>query len=290
MLHMSLPAIADTIIAAHSAMPAQMRKAARFVIDHPNDVALLSMREQARRAGVQPATMTRLAQYLGLAGFDALRAAYAGALRGTQAGFAGRAAAQLQAQDLRGAEALADEFLCRAGEHIAALRDPGTLQRIVALATRLAEARRVYCLGLRSSHAAAWHLHYSLSLIADRTVLLDGAGGAGFDPLSRATRDDVLLVVGVQPYTRSVVEATVLAAESGVPVAAITDSPVSPLAERAECSVIVGTQSPSYLHSMAAAFVLSELLAAQVAGQGGDGTQEALEDFDRQLAALNTHL
>lgn len=287
---MSLPAIADTIIAAYSAMPAQMRKAARFVIDHPDDVALLSMREQARRAGVQPATMTRLAQFLGLDGFDALRAAYAGALRGAEAGFAGRAAAQLQAQELRGSEALADEVLSRAGAHIAALRSPQTLQRIVALAARLAGARRVYCLGLRSSHAAAWHLHYSLSLISDRTVLLDGAGGAGLDPLSRATGDDVLLVVGVQPYTRTVVEAVALAADSGVPVAAITDSPVSPLAERAECSVIVGTQSPSYLHSMAAAFVLSEVLAAQVAGQGGAATQEALADFDRQLAALNTHL
>ena len=47
------------IVAAFPDMPAQLRTAARYILDHPGDVALLSMREQARQAGVQPATMTR---------------------------------------------------------------------------------------------------------------------------------------------------------------------------------------------------------------------------------------
>ncbi len=32
----------------------QLQTAARFVLGHPQDVAILSMREQARRAGVPP--------------------------------------------------------------------------------------------------------------------------------------------------------------------------------------------------------------------------------------------
>ena len=57
----------------------RLKEAARWVIDHPDDVALLSTREQARRAGVTPATMTRLAQRLGLAGYDGVRKLYADA-------------------------------------------------------------------------------------------------------------------------------------------------------------------------------------------------------------------
>jgi hypothetical protein len=33
-------------------LPPQLKEAARWVIDHPDDVALLSLREQARRAGI----------------------------------------------------------------------------------------------------------------------------------------------------------------------------------------------------------------------------------------------
>src|SRR5258708_12564090 len=55
----------------------QLQEAARWVIDHPADVALLSLREQARRAGIAPATLTRLAQRRGLRGYDCVRKPYA---------------------------------------------------------------------------------------------------------------------------------------------------------------------------------------------------------------------
>ena len=42
------------IVAAFDAMPAQLQTAARYVLDRPSDVALLSMREQARQAGCSP--------------------------------------------------------------------------------------------------------------------------------------------------------------------------------------------------------------------------------------------
>ena len=53
------------IVAAFDAMPAQLQTAARYLLDRPRDVALLSMREQARQAVVQPDTITRLAKRLG---------------------------------------------------------------------------------------------------------------------------------------------------------------------------------------------------------------------------------
>ena len=43
--------LTDRIVEAFDGMPAQLRTAARYVLDKPNDVALLSMREQARQIG-----------------------------------------------------------------------------------------------------------------------------------------------------------------------------------------------------------------------------------------------
>ena len=55
------PSLSDRIAQAFASLPPQLQAAASFVLEHPDDVALLSMREQARRAGVPPVTMTRLA-------------------------------------------------------------------------------------------------------------------------------------------------------------------------------------------------------------------------------------
>src|SRR3546814_7820487 len=137
------------------------------------------MREQARRAGVQAATMTRLAKAIGLDGYEALRQSYADALRGERGGFLGKADAQLKQQKLKGDHALAAEMLTAMGDQVARLAEPAALESLVAAARRLARSRWVYCLGLRSSHPAAWQLHYILSLIGERTVLLDSRAGTG---------------------------------------------------------------------------------------------------------------
>src|SRR3546814_11056269 len=95
-------ALSDRLLAAFDGLSAQLQAAARFVLDHPREVALLSMREQARRAGVQAATMTRLAKAIGLDGYEALRQSYADALRGERGGFLGKAAAQRSEERLVG--------------------------------------------------------------------------------------------------------------------------------------------------------------------------------------------
>src|SRR3546814_18585225 len=92
-------ALSDRLLAAFYGLSAQLQAAARFVLDHPREVALLSMREQARRAGVQAATMTRLAKAIGLDGYEALRQSYADALPGERGGFLGNADAQLRSDE-----------------------------------------------------------------------------------------------------------------------------------------------------------------------------------------------
>ena len=135
--------------------------------------------------------------------------------------------------------------------------------------SRLHEARRVYCLGLRSCHAAAWHFHYMLSLLGDKTVMLDDAGGTGLDAIRDAGTADVLLVASVEPYARATIEGARYAAGRGVPVVALTDSEVSPLAQIAAATILVATDSPSFFHTMTPLLAVAEILAALVAGRGG---------------------
>lgn len=282
--------LADPIVQAFDTMSEQLQAAARYVLNQPRDVALLSMREQARQAGVLPATMTRLAKHLGLAGYEDVRQLYADAMRNDVTGFAGRVGAQAKSQKLKGDHALAADMLGGIAAQVGQLVQPAALETLVEAAQRLGAARRIYCLGLRSSHSPAWHLHYILSLAGKHSIMLDAVGGIGADALGSATAQDVMVAVSVLPYTRQTIEIADFAGEAGVPLIAVTDSPVAPLAQLAACTIVVPTESPSFLHTMSPAFVVAEVLGALVAGQAGDTASAALAGIDRQSAALNTHL
>ncbi len=249
-----------SIVEAFDLLPPQLQTAARYMLDRPDDVALLSMREQARRAGVPPATMTRLAKRLGLDGYDNVRELYAGAVRAGTLGFAGKAGVQVEAQALHGERALAAEMASALSRQIAALAEPATLDRLADAASR------------------------------DKTVMLDDAGGTGLDAIRDAGQADALLVASVEPYARATIEGARYAADRGVPVVALTDSEVSPLAQIATNTILVATNSPSFFHTMTPLLAVAEILAALVAGRGGAKALAALEHTEAQLAAFGVHL
>ena len=282
--------LSTSIVETYELLSPQLKTAARYMLDRPGDVALLSMREQARRAGVPAATMTRLAKRLGLEGYDEVRALYAGAVRAGTLGFAGKAEAQVEVQSLRGERALAADMALSLSRQIARLAEPESLERLAGAANHLHAARRVYCLGLRSCHAAAWHFHYMLSLLGNKTVMLDDAGGTGLDAIRDAGPKDVLLAASVEPYARATIEAVRYAAAGGVPVVALTDSEVSPLASLSVATILVATESPSFFHTMTPLLAVAEILAALVAGNGGQDALAALERTEAQLSAFGVHL
>lgn len=283
--------LSEQLIAGFEAMSEQFQLAARYIIDQPRDVALLSMRDQARLAGVQPATMTRLAKSLGLEGYDELRRIYAEAVRSGDVGFAGKADAQAITQKHTGDYGIARQLLLAQASHIAHLAQSSPkLAAIVSTAKRLASARRIFCIGLSSSHAIAWQLHYMLSMIGDKSVMLDGLAGIGPDALARATRNDVLFAASVLPYTRATIDIVNYAHRLRIPIVAITDSEVAPLACLANDVILVDTKNPLFLHTMTPAFAIAEVLGALIAGQSSEAACEALQQFDARLAAFRTHL
>lgn len=277
------------LIDAFDGLSPQLRLAARFILDRPRDVALLSMREQAKLAGVRPATMTRLAQQLDLDGYDAVRALYASAVRGGAFDFVSRADRKLDDQKLKGDEGLTAEMAAALSEQVAMLAQPDARNAIAAAAECIAVGRRVYCLGMRSSFSAAWHFHYVLSLVREGVILLDGSAGTGMDNLRTAASDDVLLVVSISPYTRATVEAVDYASARGLRIVAITDSPVAPVADAAEHCIQISTDSPSFFHAMAPTFAAAEILASVVAGRGGANALATLEQVEAQLNTLEVH-
>lgn len=282
--------LAEEIIRSVDTLPGQLGAAARYVLENPGDVALLSMREQARRAGVQPWTMTRFAKRFGFDGYDAVRQLHGEALKEQALGFSGKAGVQVARQREAGGRALAAEIAAAAAGQISNFGETGALDAMTQAAAAMARARRIYCFGLRSSRAVAEQLAYLLSFLGEKARLLDCADGAGLEALRFAADTDIFFVVTVAPYTRASVEAARHAHARGLTIVALTDGPASPVARLARYAIFVGTESPSFFHAMTPAFAAVEILSALVAGEGGDAALEAIARTERQLAELKVHI
>lgn len=274
----------DRLIGAFDTMPRQLQRAARYVLDHPDEVALVSMREVARNAGVQPSTMTRLAKFLKLDGYDDIRSDHARAIRLRAEGFAAQ-------QERTQADAgLAPQMLQNLSQQIARLTEPASLARLEAATARLTRARRIYVLGLRSCHLVAWHFHYEMTLLGKQTQHLDGPAGTLGDGLMHAGSDDVLLAISINPYARQTLDLAERAREKGLGVVAITDSEVSPLTAIADETLLCPTESPTFFHTLVPALAVSELLCGLLASHDRPAALAALQNADRHLSDLNTYV
>jgi DNA-binding MurR/RpiR family transcriptional regulator len=286
---MNLPSFSGRLRAGYERLSPQLREAARWVIDHPDDVALLSTREQAKRAGVTAATLTRLAQRLGLSGYDNVRKLHADAVRRRPDSYRGRAEELLMRRDREGDAALAQDIFASISQHLQNLSAPASIERLAAAAGIIAKAERVFCLGLRSAFSVAYIFHYVRSLFGSNSVLVDGSGAIGIDVLRSIKQGDVLLAVSVRRYVRHTLDAVKYAKSRGASIVAITDSELSPLSTLADETIVVQTDSPSFFHTMAPAFAAVECLAALVAARHGPTALATLEASEDQLAAFGTY-
>ncbi len=279
-------ALPQRLTARFDEMSPQLQRAARYLIQNPQDIALLSMRELARRADVPPVTMTRLAQFMGASGYEDLRREQANTIR--RGGFAARAqVSRRPAVDTPAG--LARDTVAGLSAQIESLTAPESVGQMTEAAKLLAAARRVYVLGSRSCHSVAWQFGYVLSLLGEKAVQLEGAAGTFADPLSYATASDALLVISVSPYARQSLEVAALAAERGMTVIAITDSTVSPLAQIATCSVICPVESQSFFHSLVPAMAVAEVFCTLLAAQDPQESLAALARSDAQMKSLDVY-
>lgn len=268
----------------------QLRRAARHVLDYPEDVALLSMRRLAGRAGVQPSTMVRLAKSFDFESFQAFQEPFQYRLRGRPGGYLDRARDLQSRGGDDGEEAiLLREMVSSDLGNLQSTFDANGSETMIRCAKLLSGAGRVFILGLRSCYPVAYAFHYSYRMFTDNGVLLDAQGGAFSDELRAVSADDVVLAISFEPYSREAVQAVSYARDHGARIIAVTDSRVSPLAEKADETLLLTLNSPSFFPSIASAVTLVQGLLAIMVAEGGQKALDAIDESERQLETFNAY-
>ncbi len=286
---MEYPAVKKMIVDRFQGLSPQLQLAARYVLDKPDDIALNSMRRVADLAGVQPATMVRLAQALGYENYNQFRLPFNHRLRGRKADYAERAKILQQRKTENNFSHLYDDLQAASSENIAEAFSGNSQEELLAFCDTLLAANHIYVLGLRGSFPVAFAFHYGYGMFRRNATLLDGQAGTFADHLRALQDEDVVLAIGFSPYTASTVRTLDYTLEKGVRLLTLTDSAVSPLAEKAHQTLLVPHDSPSFYQSFVAPLAMAEALVAFMAAQGGEGVLADIEASENQLSNFEAY-
>jgi DNA-binding MurR/RpiR family transcriptional regulator len=277
----------ESVAARASAALSSLSKAERRVgrallADYPS-AGLASAARLAERAEVSPPTVLRFAQSLGYDGFAGLQVALRAELTAQSSGPITRlpdapAAGGLLDRLLRQGRAQND----RALETLALLPEPA-LDAAVAL---LSDAGRpVHLHGGRFSHLLAAHLAAHLEQLRPGVRLLTDPRGRDLGSMMELTRRDVVVLFDYHRYQRSAADLAAAVHRAGATVVLITDDLACPVAPDAEVVLAASSTVGTVYQSMAAGFLLTELLIPLVMDAIGEPARTRMALWEQQRRA-----
>lgn len=261
---------------------AERRVGRALLADYPS-AGLASAARLAERAEVSPPTVLRFAQSLGYDGFADLQVALRAELSARSSGPITRLS------DAPSAGSLLDRLLQqgraqndRAAQTLALLPE-SAVQAAVALLSDT--SRTVYLHGGRFSHLLAMHLAAHLEQLRPGVRVLDDPTGGDLGALLELSRYDVVVLFDYHRYQRSAAELAHRVHRAGATVLLITDDLTCPVAPDAEVVLAASSTVGTTYQSMAAGFLLTELLIPLIMDTVGEPARTRMALWEEQRRA-----
>ncbi|HEX6967727.1 MAG TPA: MurR/RpiR family transcriptional regulator [Micromonosporaceae bacterium] len=253
------PPLPDRIRRRFTSLPAKQKSVARILADDPETVAMASVSEVARRAGVDAATVVRTCQNLGYSGWRELLADVRVNVT-RQRTFAERVA-ELGGQDESIVNRIRDNALRNIDETFEGL-DHESFDEVARV---LSEAGLVLVAAGGVSTGVGEFLTSSLRTIGVRSALVTCVSDAA-PALAPLGPGDVVLGISMWRYLRTTIHTLRHARQAlGARTVAITDSAVSPAARVSDHTLVARTLSIGPSLSMTGVLALAEALVARIA-------------------------
>lgn len=209
-----------------SDMTPQIQMAARFILDRPQDVMLMSMRELANEAGVSHSTIMRLSDWLGLDGYTALRQVFISSFR--EGSVVVTTEAGLPASP--GEEGRAAALIASSIKDLAADKAQAQLAEAAGL---LMNARSIILVGSAQEIPVIGHASHLFQALGGRVQTPER-----FQADEAEEEGACLLAISLRPYGDAPRRAMRVARQRGIPSLAITDSAKASVARMADVPVV----------------------------------------------------
>lgn len=253
------------------------RKIAQYIVEHYDKAVFMTASKLGESVGVSESTVVRFASAMGYEGYPQLQ-------RSLQELVSHRLTANQRFEmstEIDPREALG-VVLKSDVQNLRATLEQMDVDVFEDVVNRLLSANSIYVMGLRSAAPLAQFMGYYLNYIFDDVRLVSSGATDVFEEISKLKENDVLVGISFPRYSTRTLEAMRFAKRCGAQVVAITDGPMSPLADMADATLTARTDMASFVDSLAAPLSLINALLVAL----GLHRKEALKEHFRQLESI----
>lgn len=251
-------------------MSGTYQRISEYLTQNPNEVAVHSVNAIAARCGIHASSFVRFAQALGYSGFRDLQVLFQRRLSTAAPGFEARKKAlegELELREDRSELGFLRDLVVRDMASLQDLLDRTSPVDIAGASDMIAAADTIFLVGQLRSEPVVGLMRYILTMLGKRALLLDASGGLATHMARTMKPSDVLIAVSFRFYATEVVNIVEEAARADIPVIAISDSSLSPLAKSARILFAVPEHDYTFSRSLAAPMCLSQALMVSVAAR-----------------------
>ncbi len=222
---------------------------ANYIVDHYEKAVFLTAAKLGKVVGVSESTVVRFAIELGYEGYPKLQRALEELVK-----------TKLTA--IQRVEVTSDrinknnilKFVLNSDmdkiKHTLEEIDEEILNKSVDL---IMNAKTIYIIGVRSSAALASFMGFYFNLIFDNIKLIHtNSVSEMFEQIHRIGSEDVMIGISFPRYSRRTLKAMEYASRNEADVITITDSPLSPMVQFSDCSLIARSDMISFVNSLVA--------------------------------------
>ena len=258
-------------------LSAKRQEIIRPILEHPREYVLLSVRAMAKRLHTDPATVVRIVRGLGFATYrdfqrhlHDLSIAFATSLDTMQSG------GHSTSMPTHVREALEQDL-----KNLHGLKNSLDAQRLVGLAKRFYDARRIVILAGDLAAILAGYLEYQITLLGLPVFTATSAGRIAH-LVRTVNQRDLVLAISFRRGLRQTVEGVHLAHEREAYCVGITDTFVSPLARECDEVFLASVESTSFGASYAAPVTLVNAILAACGQYRRPQTMAILKEIDEE--------
>lgn len=254
----------------YDSMSKSYQRIAIYLTQNPNDTAVKTVNAIGEICGVHASNFVRFAQALGYTGFKELQTLFQKRLSTAAPGFEARVRAledELGGRGSEGAGVFLRDLVLRDIASLQHLLDNTTAEAILKAAEMMDKAHTIYLLGQLRSAPIVDLVRYVLTMLGKKTVLLDASGGLATHMAAVIDRADLLFAVSFRFYATEVVNVVEKVGARGIPILAISDSTLSPLAKNATLLFSVPEHEYTFSRSLAAPMCLAQALMVALAAR-----------------------
>ena len=260
----------------------------KSMLDAPNEAAVSTISEIAKKNNTNSSTVTRLARRLGFEGFLEFQDLFRKPLLERTGFYSTQVEKFLQtarAEDTPEASMLRQVVQDEWGNVMMMLENysPDQFEKAAGL---LVTARRVFTIGLRGSYPLAFFLAHYLKMIRDDVTVLGSPGHTLAEDLVELESQDLLFAISVKPYTRETITACQVAREKKAAIVAMTDNQSSPLAAESDTTLHISAKEKNFFSPITSGIIYIEALLSEVVRLLEQKALRKLEEAERLLGQL----